>query len=137
MKEKRPLKKGKSVELNNGNEVPAKKSKKQGKSKLENREPHKESAPTNSVQLDSLQSIFSTRNNEDRVFTLFGGDAREEPEESNQPVVVIEEPVTRPSLPAPTQPSKMYFFPHFERPDMNKLSLFGGDDEPFHYSRTE
>lgn len=136
MKEK-PSKKRKSVELNNGNEVPAKRPKKQGKSKLENREPHKESAPANSVHLDSLQSIFSTRNNEDRAFTLFGGDAPEEPEEPNLPVVVIEEPVTRPSLPAPTQPSKMYFFPHFERPDMNKLSLFGGDVEPFHYSRTE
>jgi len=134
MKEK-PSKKRKSVELNNGNEVPAKRPKKQGKSKLENREPHKESAPANSVHLDSLQSIFSTRNNEDRAFTLFGGDAPEEPEEPNLPVVVIEEPVT--SLPAPTQPSKMYFFPHFERPDMNKLSLFGGDVEPFHYSRTE
>lgn len=89
-----------------------------------------------SVHLDSLQSIFASKDEEDNQFTLFGS------EPVSQPTVEV----STPTLPLSVTPAieiaqgerqPRYFFPHYDSPEKNVKSLFAGPDEPFFYDRTE
>ena len=91
----------------------------------------------NAVHIDSLQSIFATKDFPEGTFTLFGGDTI---------TAEITETVSPPLDPVPSwqpPPSQsgerkpLYFFPHFESPERNALSLFPVSDEPFFHHRTE
>jgi hypothetical protein len=114
----------------------AKVSKKKSKLPKEVSSP-KEQSPTQqskSVQLDSLQSIFAPTNKKDRVFTLFGGDPVADP----VPASKVKHSQPQPLVPQPQQPQKtLYFFPHYDLPEKNALSLLPVSTEPFFHKRTE
>jgi hypothetical protein len=93
---------------------------------------------SSSVQLDTLQSIFATKDDEAGAFTLFGNDLITQ---STREHVIVEKPVA----PIPTAqpnyislaPSAVRLFPHFDSPEKNSHSLFPLPEEPFFYNRTE
>jgi hypothetical protein len=115
-----------------GNTPKEKKSKKAQKSTEQDLSP-----PVKTVHLDSLQSIFETKSQEDGAFTLFGGEPV--PEIYPEPLP----PVQPRHLPEPsassidTQRKASYFFPHYESPEKNALSLFPELEESFYYNRSE
>jgi hypothetical protein len=89
-----------------------------------------------SVHLDSLQSIFETKTQQDTAFTLFGGDTVSEalPEAPSH--------IQPQRFPVPTESVKvqqktLYFFPHYESREKNAQSLLPELEEPFYYDRTE
>jgi hypothetical protein len=125
---------GKKVKKRKGNEntPKEKKSKKAPKSTEQDLSP-----PVKRVHLDSLQSIFETKNQEDSAFTLFGGEPV--PEIYPEPLPPVQ-PRRLPEPPASsieTQQKASYFFPHYESPEKNALSLFPELEEPFYYNRSE
>jgi hypothetical protein len=86
------------------------------------------------VQLDSLQSIFAPTDKKDGVFTLFGGDPVADP----VPASEVKRSQPQPIVSQPQQPQKtLYFFPHYDSPEKNALSLFPVSTEPFFHRRTE
>jgi anthranilate/para-aminobenzoate synthase component I len=89
--------------------------------------------PSKSVHLDLLQSIFAPKPESDGVFTLFDGDLVTKPvEESKPPAPDLHLPSAQPRL----QPT-LYFFPHYDSPEKNALSLFSVPNEPFFHNRSE
>jgi hypothetical protein len=95
------------------------------------------SPPVKTVHLDSLQSIFETKNQEDGAFTLFGGEPV--PEIYPEPLPPVQHRPL-PELSASfieTQQKASYFFPHYESPEKNALSLFPESEEPFYHNRSE
>lgn len=87
------------------------------------------------VQLDSLQSIFSTKAETDRTFTLFGGEPPTEGSPESLRPSTVQTLIT--TIPEQSQKKTLYFFPHYDYPEKNALSLFPVSDEPFFHNRTE
>jgi hypothetical protein len=120
--------------------------KRKTKSKRNNTDSSTSPAPqAESVHLDSLQSIFAPKSASDAIFTLFGGDPVEEPlpyqvaqqqvaQQSVAQQSVAYQPKTQPQQP---QRASLYFFPHYDSPEKNALSLFPEPKEPFFHNRTE
>lgn len=92
----------------------------------------------NGVHMASLQSIFATKDSAEGTFTLFGGEPIEN-EETPETVQSQSVPVStsQPSSSHPGEQKTKYFFPHFDFPERNHLSLFHLSDEPFFHQRTE
>jgi hypothetical protein len=89
-----------------------------------------------SVHLDSLQSIFETKTQEDTAFTLFGGDTVSEtlPE---PPSHIHPQRFPVPPESVKVQQKTLNFFPHYESREKNAQSLLSELEEPFYYDRTE
>lgn len=90
-----------------------------------------------SVRLNSLQSIFASKEDEDEgQFTLFGGESVTQP---TVEVVTPSVPVSVQQVIQIPQPGvkRLYFFPHFDDPEKNAQSLFAMSDESFFHNRTE
>jgi hypothetical protein len=90
------------------------------------------------IHLDSLQSMFATKDEADTTFTLFGGDPVSEPSiQEGLPSAVHH------SLPDATSGSekpearRLYFFPYFSSPKKSAQSLFPSPTEPFFHHRLE
>jgi hypothetical protein len=133
--DKKPKKKSKKSELDD--EMKPKKEKSKKKSSTAKRPSTSKLTNLNNVHVDSLQSIFATKDSTEGTFTLFGGDLIMDdiPETAPPPSVFV-----LPLQPAASQPGErkiVYFFPHFESPERNALSLFPVSDEPFFHERTE
>ena len=134
--EKKPKKKSRKSELDD--EVKPKKQKKSSTSTEEKPSTSKsKSSHVNSVHMDSLQSIFATKDSAEGTFTLFGGDliTDEIPETVPSPPVLA--PTLQPSSSQSGERKPLYFFPHFESPERNSISLFPVSEEPFFHARTE
>jgi len=132
--DKKPKKKSKKSELDDEMKPKKEKSKKSSTAK---RPSTSKLTNLNNVHVDSLQSIFATKDSTEGTFTLFGGDLIMDdiPETAPPPSVFV-----LPLQPAASQPGErkiVYFFPHFESPERNALSLFPVSDEPFFHERTE
>jgi len=93
--------------------------------------------PSKGVQLVSLQSIFATKTESDGVFSLFSSEPSLEELPEQQPSVLIQPPVFQNAAPRQTEWKQLYFFPHFDFPEKNALSLFPITEEPFYHNRTE
>jgi len=132
--DKKPKKKSKKSELDDEMKPKKEKSKKSSTAK---RPSTSKLTNLNNVHVDSLQSIFATKDSTEGTFTLFGGDLIMDdiPETAPPPSVFV-----LPLQPAASQPGErkiVYFFPHFKSPERNALSLFPVSDEPFFHERTE
>jgi hypothetical protein len=115
---------------------PKKKSKASKRPTIEDSTP--KPARSNGVRLESLQSIFATKDTSDRTFTLFGGDpVLPDTIESLPSAPILVPSLQPPSSSLPTDRKTLYFFPHYESPEKNALSLFPVSEEPFYYQRTE
>jgi hypothetical protein len=95
------------------------------------------SPPAKTVHLDSLQSIFETKNQEDGSFTLFGGDPVPEIYPEPLPPVQPRRLPEQSALSIEIPQKASYFFPHYESLEKNALSLFPELEESFYYNRSE
>jgi hypothetical protein len=107
--------------------------------KKKKKSPRVEKAPVPSkgVQLDSLQSIFATKGELDGVFSLFGGESPLEELSEQQQSSSIQSPVFQTAASRQSERKQLYFFPHFDFPEKNALSLFPNSEELFYHNRSE
>lgn len=131
-------KKSRKSEVDDGMNPKKEKSKK--KSSKSSADVTADSKPSysNGVHMDSLQSIFATKDSAEGMFTFFGGDPIEE-EVAPGTVHPLSAPLStaQPSSSQPSERKTKYFFPHFDSPEKNALSLFPVSEEPFFHQRTE
>jgi hypothetical protein len=135
--DKKPKKKSRKSELDDEVKPKKKKSKTKSSTSTEEKPSTSKSSHINGVHMDSLQSIFATKDSAEGTFTLFGGDLITEEilETVPSPPVLI--PTLQPTSSQSGERKPSYFFPHFESPERNALSLFPVSEEPFYHARTE
>ena len=141
-KRKGEEKSGKKLSKSHSNDAVKSKKEKTKKAKsstlsMEEKPPKSKSSNVNGIQMDSLQSIFSIKDSSEGTFTLFGGEPiteslPEPPPLQRGPASALQSAVAQHG-----ERKILYFFPHFEDPEKNTLSLFPVSDEPFFHNRTE
>ena len=108
--------------------------KKQKSSKAEKQsEQVLEPAPSGRIHLDALRSIFSTKDETDETFTLFGGEPLSQQTRGGQSTSSQGFETT---LPEDNHRVPLFFFPHYDSWKKNAQSLFPKSNEPFYYNRT-
>lgn len=135
---KKAKKKSRKSEVDDGMNPKKEKSKKKSSKSSADITADSKPSYSNGVHMDSLQSIFATKDSAEGTFTLFGGDPVEE-EVAPETVHPLSVHVST-AQPSPSQPNERktkYFFPHFDSPEKNALSLFPVSEEPFFHQRTE
>jgi hypothetical protein len=135
--DKKPKKKSRKSELDDEVNPKKKKSKTKSSASTEEKPSTSKSSHVNGVHMDSLQSIFATKDSAEGTFTLFGGDLIKDeiPEAVPSPPPLV--PTLQPTSSQSVERKPSYFFPHFESPERNALSLFPASEEPFFHARTE